>query len=159
MLIVDFSKMSSEHKEYVPQFLDMLISTIHDEVMDHLNVTYLESKSSHLITADWIRWYRKPKNLKMLRLANLILSETQWYQVDKSIYKIQINPRSRMPGSSNLLEQVARWIEFGDQNASRPILFISHAEAVVRPKINKYWDAFIQAKEGVVKIHECIHVR
>lgn len=159
MLIVDFSQLDSVHEEYIPQFLDLLVRTIRSEVMSNLNLIYLNSKSTHLCNAVWMRWYHKPKRINMMKLVKLILDNLRWTKLNSSMYKIYVDPRATLPHSSNSLDQVARWIEFGDQNVCRPMFFISHAESLIKPLINKYWKSFIQSKEGVLQIHECIHVR
>ena len=159
MIIVDFSRLSPNHADIAPQFMDMLIDTIQSEVHAHLNVTALAHKEQLLLKASWMRWYKKPKRINMVKLANLILHHLQWEKIGESMYKINVNPQVRLYGSSNTLEQVARWIEHGDESLARPILFISHAENLIRHKVPKYWGAFVQSKEGAVRIHECIYVR
>lgn len=154
----EFPELDDKSTKLIPEFCNLLVSEIRQEIKMNLRDTKLNMREEPLLNATWIYWTDKPKHINMKKLGMFIADSIICRSIKENTYVIEINPKIKMPMTKNKLSQIARFLDRGSQDVS-PMYFINIIFMKYRKKIRNYWRSFIQIKLKRLNVNYTIIVR
>lgn len=150
--------LEKDEAELIPEFCNLLVKCMSTDIRNSLKSEKLQTREHDLLNVGWISWNRKPESINMYRLGLYIADSIICKPMQNNSYVVEINPKIRMPYSSTRLEQVARFLDRGNESM-HPMPFISPVFNKYRMRINEYWKSFVSTKLRRVSVRETIIVR
>lgn len=144
-----------EEFELFDEFCKLLVNNIKKDIFNSLPIEKLNSMEKFLINAKWINWIDKPTSINMSKLAKLIIKNIRCYKMKNDIYTIDINPLQLMPFSTNKLEQIARFLDRGNELSSGSH-FINDIFIKYRLMINNYWNSYVSLKLARIRTSKIV---
>lgn len=144
--------------ELMDDFCMFLVREIRKDILNSVNEEKLQSKEKDILNASWIVWTRKPRKINMDRLLRFILNNIRYKKRKKHRYLIDINPKVLMPYSRNPIEQIARFIDKGNERSLGTNLF-TRVFMRYRLSINDYWKSFVSLRLKRLEVNEVILIK
>ena len=136
-----------DEQNLIDNFLSFLVYSIRYEILDKAQqkLDLLEQKNQDIKKASWIKWKNSKKELDAYKLVEQIAKNIVYMRLDDNKCLITINPGKIVSGTSNRLEQFARFIDKGN-DISIKIPIITKVFIWYQHNIQDVWKSFI-AKE------------
>ena len=158
---IQFQLMGSNEKEIelMDEFCKSLVRQIKRDVINLLPKEKLMARERDMLNATWILWKDdKPKHINMIKLAKFIAKNIRYKKRRGHRYLIEINPAILMPHSKNSIEQIARFLDKGNE-VSTGTFFLSRVFMKYRVSIDEYWNAFVSLKLKRLKVSKVVIIR
>lgn len=137
-----FENLDKDERKLVRDFCIMIRDQIRLEIIENSIPLKFIVREVDLKNAEWINWKHRPIRINMTKLVKLIVKNINITRDFRNIYTIQINPIAKMPDSYNSLDQIARYLDRGDEDIP-PTAFISNVFDKYRNIISQYWKIYI----------------
>lgn len=158
---IQFQLMGSNEKEIelMDEFCRSLVKQIKKEIIDLMPLEKLQAREKDMLNATWILWRgNKPKHINMIKLARFITRNIRYKKRRGHRYLIEINPAILMPHSKNSIEQIARFLDKGNE-MSPGTFFLSRVFMKYRTSIDEYWNAYVSLKLKRLKVSKVVIIR
>jgi hypothetical protein len=159
---IDFSLRNEDFDEtqIMNKFCQYIIKKIKVDLFYSVSDSKMRVREIDLLNASWIRWKnnKPPKRINMSKLVNYIISNIVFINRRNSNFSILINPRTLMPHTYTPLEQIARFLDKGN-NATPHTLLFTKVFNFYRKNLNKYWDNFISEELNKPRVTELVVIR
>jgi len=117
--------------------------------MEELNLQSIQIRADLLLSASWVRWNTLPRNINANKLCQDIVNCLEVKQ-RKSVFTIELNKKKLMNNSRTTLEQVARFIDKGNE-VVRGTYFLTNIMTRYQVKIYNYWKAYrMRSQTGLI---------
>lgn len=149
---------NKEEIELMDEFCMFLVREIRKDILNSISMEKLQSKEKDILNASWIKWYDKPRKINMVKLLKFILRYIRYKERKRHRYLIDINPNVLMPYSKNPIEQIARFIDRGNERSLGSNLF-NKVFMKYRLSISNYWKSFVSLKLKRLEVNEVVLIK
>jgi len=141
-----------EEINLMTDFLKQIVFDIKIEIFNNVVPDKMQSKEQDILNVPWINWIKKPENLNVNMLVNLIINSIKFVERKDHSYIIAINPSIRIPNSSTPISMLARFLDKGN-DITPGTFFITKIFNEYRDNMAKYWDDYISYELNKQKVN------
>ena len=158
----EFTDLDNRSAELIPEFCSLLVKEISSSIISNsygkVGFKYLEK---FLLNSNLIEWKKnKPDNIDVHSIIIQIAGSIVCRNIKENKYVIEINKRSKLPGSKTSLSKIARFIDRGDiMSSGYPTNLVNYVFMKYKQNINEYWKSFVQVKLKRLNVSSIIIVK
>lgn len=139
-------------------FCNYLVREIKQRLLLEMPVDKLISKEKDILNASWIQWTKKPNHINVIKLVKLIINNIRYRKRKGHKYLIEINPNILLPRSKTPIEQVARFLDKGN-NVTFGTTFLSRVFMIYRSSINNYWRSYASLRLRKITVSSMVVIK
>lgn len=135
-----FIQLPVNRKRSAKLFCRYIINSLRAEINELSNDPKVILRVSLLQSANWINWNSKP-DIAAKRVCKQISNSLEFKKYENS-YVIQIDSHTKLTGTDNTVDSIARFINYGNDYVRGSYVF-SRLFKRYNNKIYEYWRAFL----------------